>query len=266
MIDILKRSLAPISGEAWKYIDETALMVVKANLSARRLIGLDGPHGWGLGAVNLGRLGIGADHKRNGVSWGLREVLPLVEVRVPFKLDIMELDSVSRGSKDADVDSLEKAAAEIAAFEETAVYKGFPEGGIKGILEVSPHAQVKLPGNFEDFPKALAEAIKTLRKADVDGPFAVVLGTRSYHELIGAAEGYPTFRMVQQMVEGGIHRSPALEGGLVISLRGGDFELTLGQDISIGYAFYNQKTVELYFTESFTSRIFKPEAAIGLKA
>jgi len=51
----------------------------------------------------------------------------------------------------------------------------------------------------------------------------------------------------------------------VLSMRGGDFELTVGQDLSIGYASHDRTTVELYLTESFTFRVLEDKASIYLK-
>ena len=44
--------------------------------------------------------------------------------------------------------------------------------------------------------------------------------------------------------------APALkEGAVLLSTRGGDYELTVGQDLSIGYTAHDRTTVELYLTE-----------------
>ncbi|HPC23846.1 MAG TPA: family 1 encapsulin nanocompartment shell protein, partial [Phycisphaerae bacterium] len=65
---------------------------------------------------------------------------------------------------------------------------------------------------------------------------------------------------------GDILWSPALDGGLLLSKRGGDFEMTVGQDIVIGYAHHDRYKVELYLTESFTFRVLEPLAAVALRA
>jgi uncharacterized linocin/CFP29 family protein len=60
--------------------------------------------------------------------------------------------------------------------------------------------------------------------------------------------------------------APALkEGAVLLSTRGGDYELTVGQDLSIGYASHDRTTVELYLTESFTFRVLEDKAAILLR-
>jgi uncharacterized linocin/CFP29 family protein len=45
---------------------------------------------------------------------------------------------------------------------------------------------------------------------------------------------------------------------------GEDFELTVGQDFSVGYLGHDSQRVRLYLEESFTFRVLSPQAAILL--
>ncbi len=67
------------------------------------------------------------------------------------------------------------------------------------------------------------------------------------------------------MVKGPIVWAPAVDGAAVLILRGGDFELHVGQDFSIGYTIHDETTVSLYLQESFTALVFGPEAAVPLR-
>jgi len=49
-----------------------------------------------------------------------------------------------------------------------------------------------------------------------------------------------------------------------VSRRGGDYELRLGQDLSIGYLTHDADHVELYFTESFTFAVYTAEASVAI--
>lgn len=51
---------------------------------------------------------------------------------------------------------------------------------------------------------------------------------------------------------------------MVLSQRGGDFTLSVGQDLSIGYLDHDADTVNLYLEESFTFQTEEPDAAIAL--
>jgi len=264
MNDLLKRTLAPLTDAAWAEIDEAARRIFQAHLSARTLVDFDGPHGWEHAAVNLGRLELA--RKGEPIPWGIRQVQPLIELRVGFSLTQMEVDNISRGCKDPDLSALEDTVRQVALFEETAIYQGFAPGGIKGILEASGHKPISLPADARQYPKAVAQALRELRQAAIGGPFALVLGTDAYCALMQAGEsGYPPRRIIRDMLGGQILSTAAITGGLVLTTRGGDFELTVGQDLSIGYASHDRDKVELFLTESFTFRVLEPAAAIALK-
>ena len=122
-----------------------------------------------------------------------------------------------------------------------------------------------LPTNVAGYSGAVAHAVSQLRLAGVNGPYALVLGAEAYAAASGGSdEGYPEIRHLERIVDGGIIWAPAIEGGVVLTTRGGDFELDLGQDISIGYASHSSSTVELYFQETFTFRLLAAEAAVPL--
>lgn len=52
----------------------------------------------------------------------------------------------------------------------------------------------------------------------------------------------------------------------MLSKRGGDLELILGQDLAVGYESHSSDKVKLYYTESFTFRILEPAAVIHYDA
>jgi uncharacterized linocin/CFP29 family protein len=87
-MDLLKRKKAPLTEEAWKQVDDEARRVLKLHLAGRKVVDFSGPHGWKLGAVNTGRLKPAGQDTAGGVSYALRQVQPLVELRAPFTMKI----------------------------------------------------------------------------------------------------------------------------------------------------------------------------------
>jgi uncharacterized linocin/CFP29 family protein len=69
---------------------------------------------------------------------------------------------------------------------------------------------------------------------------------------------------VRQLLDGPLVWAPAVNGAVVLSLRGGDFELTVGQDLSIGYLTHSDTTVQLYLQDTLAFRALAPEAAVPL--
>jgi len=266
-MDLLKRELSPVTAEAWQQIDEEARRVLKLHLAGRKLVDFSGPHGWGLGAVNTGRLKQIEDSPIDQVGHAIRDVKQLVELRTPIALPILELDYASRGAQDLDLDPVIAVAERVARAEDTAIFHGFAPGNIQGMIEASPHAAITV-ASVQDWPRAVSAAKEVLRLAGVNGPFALALGSAAYDEVVAAGDdGYPIRERIEEsLVDETLVWAPALRGGAVLlSTRGGDFELTVGQDLSIGYASHDRTTVELYLTESFTFRVLEDKAAIYLK-
>jgi uncharacterized linocin/CFP29 family protein len=263
-MNLLKRELAPITPEAWAAIDAEATRVLKLHLAARKVVDFKGPFGWTHGAVNTGRLSP-LEAVKDGVASRLRVVQPLVELRVPFRMPVGDLDDISRGATDTEFKPLIDAAARVAAAEDGAVFDGWAAAGIQGILQTTEHDPVRYQG-ARALPAAVVEAKEHLRRSGVDGPYALVLGPRIYDQVFSAAEdGFPIRDRIAPLVEQ-IVWAPALDEGALVSKRGGDYEITVGQDLSIGYSRHDEESVELYLTESFTFRCLETTAAVAIRS
>ena len=77
--------------------------------------------------------------------------------------------------------------------------------------------------------------------------------------------GYPLLEHLRKILEGPIVWAPGVEGAVALSLRGGDFVLESGQDLSIGFDSADGDVVRLYLEESFSFHVATPEAAVTLK-
>lgn len=260
----LHRELAPISDAAWAEIEEEASRTLKRYLAARRVVDVAGPKGTAFSAVGTGHT-CPIEAPGAGIRSLLREAQPLVELRVPFTLTREAIDDVERGSDDSDWQPVKDAAKTIAFAEDRAVFEGYAAAGITGLREGSSNAAVPLPADLDAYPEAVAKALNDLRLAGCNGPYALVLGEDAYRAASGGnEEGYPIFHHLERIVDGGVIWAPAIAGGFLMTTRGGDFELDLGQDISIGYLSHSATTVELYLQESFTFRMLTSEAAVTL--
>ncbi|HEX3617757.1 MAG TPA: family 1 encapsulin nanocompartment shell protein [Solirubrobacteraceae bacterium] len=260
----LLRSHAPISELGWEQIDDEAKERLEPALGARRLVDFSGPHGWQHSATNLGRVKPLVDVPVDGVASLERRVLPLVELRADFSVARAELRDIDRGAVDADFDSLDRAAHQIATAENTAVMHGWAEL-IKGIAELAPHQQRALGSDPLNFPQAVSAAVSDLRTSGVGGPYGLALDPEHHRLAIETPErGTLLVEHLGKILDGSVVWTPGLQGGVVISLRGGDFLLESGQDLAVGYDSHDADAVRLYIQESFSFRVATPEAAAAL--
>jgi uncharacterized linocin/CFP29 family protein len=261
----LLRELAPIAPEAWSMIEEEAKRTLKSKLAARKLVDFTGPLGWQASAVNEGRVARVDEALVAGVEARVRKVQPLVELRVPFELQRDELEAAARGAKNPDLDAVRIAANAAATAEDRAVFRGFAAAGIRGMAEAAAGAKLTLSDDYQAYPAVVAEAINRLHTSGVAGPYAIALGPRCYTGLSKTTVGgYPVMEHVRRLLDGPLVWAPAVDGAVVLSLRGGDFELTVGQDFSIGYLEHSAAVVRLYIQESFTFRVLDAGAAVPL--
>jgi uncharacterized linocin/CFP29 family protein len=262
----LLRSQAPITSAGWEQIDEEARERLVVALAARRLVDFGGPHGWTYSATNLGRTESLAAAPCEGVTALRRRVLPLAELRAPFTVAREELRDADRGAAEVDCAALAAAARRLAVAENKAVFHGWPEAGMRGITEASPHPTLPRGENFDDYPSYVAKAVELLLRGGVGGPYGLALGTDDYTGVIETAEhgGYPLFDHLAKILSGPIVWSPGVNGAIVLSQRGGDFLFEVGQDLAVGYDHHDAEAVHLYLEESFSFRVATPEAAVAL--
>jgi len=266
-MNIYKKNLAPLTKEAWDEIAEQASKILKIYLTGREFVDIEGPTGLEQGGISTGRLLVPEKQNQKGIHYGLREFLPFVETRKSFELDIWELDNLSRGAKDIELESLEKAAKEIALFEDNAIYKGFAEGQIKGVENSASRTPVKIPDDPNEFLKSIGSEVIKMKKDGIEEPYSLVINEKKWQDLINLSKGYPILKQLEEIIKGKIvlNHSNNNSNSLLVSERGDDFELTLGQDISIGYESHTNKKVKLFFSETFTFRVLTPEAVSILK-
>jgi uncharacterized linocin/CFP29 family protein len=260
----LHRELAPISDAAWSEIEEETSRTLKRYLAGRRVVNVPTPGGAGLSAIGTGHLRTIAA-PADGVLARQREVKALVELRVPFELDRQAIDDVERGAEDSDWQPAKDAAQKIAFAEDGAIFDGYAAAGIGGIRQGTSNPVMTLPVDVRDYPDVISQALSRLRLVGVNGPYSVLLGADAYTALAETRDyGYPVLEHVKRLVNDQIIWAPAIAGAFVLTTRGGDFDLDIGQDVSIGYSSHSDAAVRLYLQETFTFRLLTAEAAVVL--
>ena len=261
----LHRDLAPISSAAWADMGDEARRTFAARAAARRTVDMPEPAGAEFSALGTGHVSrVAADTP--GVEALQRHVVRVVELRAPFTLQRSEVDSVARGATDADWGPAQDAAAAIARAEDRAAFLGDKESGIQGMLPASTNDPIAMPEDLRDLPAAVAAGVTALRLAEVQGPFDLLLSADLFTKVSETTDhGSPIYDHIKrELKDGSIIWAPALDGALLLSVRGGDFELQLGQDLSIGYLSHDAETIDLYLQETFTFRVSTPEASIAI--
>jgi uncharacterized linocin/CFP29 family protein len=263
----LHRDLAPISEAGWQAVEQEAKGRLTTFLAARKMVDFAGPHGWAHSATNLGRIAAIAAPSE-GVAAAQRHVLPLVELRAEFNVSRVQLDDAERGATDIDLAELDEAVRQVAVGENVVVFHGYQAAGIRGITESTSHEPIVHGDDMEHYPNAVAMATDRLRQTGIDGPYGLAICPTMYTRIVETAEhgGHLLLDHLREILGGPLVWAPGVEDGVVLSLRGGDFILDCGQDLSIGYANHDADVVRLYLEESLSFRVLEPDAAVALVA
>jgi uncharacterized linocin/CFP29 family protein len=260
----LYRDLAPVTESAWSEIELEAVRTFKRHVAGRRVVDVSEPGGPVTAAVSTGRL-INLDSPADGVIAHLRDSRPLVRLRVPFTLFRNEIDDVERGSNDSDWEPVKVAAKKLAFAEDRGIFEGYAPASIEGIRSAASNRPLALPEDPRRIPDVITQALTELRLAGVDGPYSVLLSADAYTKVSESTEhGYPILEHLNRLVDGDIIWAPAIDGAFVLTTRGGDFDLQLGTDVSIGYLDHDADTVQLYLQETLTFLCYTAEAAVAL--
>lgn len=260
----LYRDLAPITESAWAQIEDEATRTFKRHIAGRRVVDVNDAGGPQTAAVSTGRL-TGVKAPAAGVVAELRASQPLVRLRVPFTLSRNEIDAVERGAQDADWDPVKAAAKKLAFSEDRAIFEGYPAASIQGIRAASSNAALTLPEDPRGIPDVISQALSALRLAGVDGPYSVLLSADAYTKVSETSDhGYPIREHLNRLVDGDIIWAPAIDGAIVVTTRGGDFDLRLGTDVAIGYLSHDAENVQLYLQETLTFLNYTAEASVAL--
>src|SRR6478736_4899535 len=140
-----------------------------------------------------------------------------------------------------------------------------PGGPVTAAVSTGHLRDVAPPADPREMPDIISQALSELRLAGVDGPYSVLLSADVYTQVSETTvNGYPIREHLNRLVDGEIIWAPAIDGAFVLSTRGGDFDLQLGTDVSIGYLSHDADTVQLYLQETMTFLCYTAEASVAL--
>jgi uncharacterized linocin/CFP29 family protein len=259
-MDILRRGHAQLSDAVWKELDEAVATAARNVMTARRIATFDGPRGWDYIATPLGTMKACATREGKAVVC-VPEVALLAQLRADFSLPWSAIEAFERGGPALDTAPAEDAAREVGLAEDRLVYSGEPVG--TGFLEDPESSRVRL-GDWSDPVRVIADlvqAVEMLDRLTVPGPYEAVLSPERYYAYLAAANrGYPVPRHTKNIVAE-VHRSLVMQdGGALFSLRGGDFILTVGGDLAVGYRSHDRDALHLFCAETIAPQTLSPDA------
>ena len=233
----LLREIAPVPETAWAEIEAEATRTLRHFLTARRIVDIDGPSGWTKDSVARGRAEdahrFTRRHHRHTCARCNRSssTAPSSHSRAPNSMR-------SSGARSTRISTRCATPRASSRSPKTArCSTGTRPRSIQGIAEATPHDKLPIDDDYRRYPSTVARAVALLQAEGVAGPYAIALGPRCYTGVIETTEmgGYPLLEHLRLIAGGPLQWAPAVDGAVVLSTRGDDFKLTIGQDVAIGY-------------------------------
>lgn len=253
----LAREDAPFGATVWEMLDMAMVEAAKSELTGRRLLEIEGPHGYGLKAIPLQDV-----ETEDGLI--VSESLPLQLIQKSFTLGARDLANYEREEISLSRKIVRETAIACAEMEDEIVFHGVE--GAPGLLTAEDINDFAFsawdePGMAAD---DLIDAVTLLDEAGYHGPYTLALSPGRYNRLLRM---YPRGRQtelehLQMIVTDGIYKAPVLESGGVLLASGRQYaSIVLGQDMTVGFIGPEEGArVAFSISESLALRIRQPRS------
>lgn len=261
-VDYMDREAAPFGADVWSKIDETVVAAARGQVTARRLLEIEGPHGLGLKSVAGPDEDLFCDAE---AAVCVSPVTPVPTIKQGFMLPMRDVAHYETSGVLFNVRSIAAAAISVARREDNLIFNGLPERGIPGLLNVNEAAQIDLQP-WDEPGQAFAnimQAVNVLDEFGLHGPYALALAPSLYNTLFRLyPNGGPTeMEQVQMLVTGGIIRTPTIsQGGVLVAVGRQFMSLVLGQDLITAYVGPTCGEFEFCLLESLVLKVALPQA------
>jgi uncharacterized linocin/CFP29 family protein len=283
MMDYLMRDDAPLTEAEWERLDELVVSTARRLLVGRRFIELAGPVGMGTQVVPLDTI-TGAeacvhdeeDCTCEGEECDIVRVSSRKFVAVPlihkdFMLAWRDVEAAHQFATELELGPAAAAAAFVARAEDELIFRGRPEHGYPGLLNVEGRQSVPL-SDWETSGNALNDVVaagRALADAGFYAPYALVVSP-ALHALLQRVykgSGQLEYKLVKTVADGGIFQSPALvpKQALVISQGTQHLDLAVAQDLVTAYLGPEGMDHRFRALESLVLRLKQPGAVCVLE-
>ena len=256
----LTREDAPFDATIWDMLDTTMTETARGQLTGRRLLPLEGPHGLGLKSITL-------KDARADDDLTVSQTLPVAYIEERFNLGTRDLANFEREGINLDTQPVQDAALACARREDALIFHG--GAGIPGLLNTEGAHEMAL-SDWNEIGSAAADMIQAVTRLDdagFHGPYTLALEPALYNVLL---RRYPQgnqseIEHLRTIITDGIIKAPAMDGGVLLASDSQHASIVLGQDMTIGFIGPAGDEVEFSISESLTVRIRHPQALVILE-
>lgn len=268
---LLNRDDAPIAGKTWEAVDGAVLGAARSQLSARRLLYVEGPFGLGLKSVPLKDRPVEGDEVDERVTLSAGANLALTAVQSAFRLNARDIAAFEQSNVPLDLGEAAAAGIAVARQEDALLFNGARSLHIEGLMNAKgvQSSDLRSWNSVGTAAENVISAATKLDAAGFHGPYALALAPALYNQLFRLnPDGHLTeLDHLRQIATDGVVKAPGIAAGGVLLATGRQFAgIVLGQDIMVGFVGPVGRDYEFTVSESLALRILEAGAVCVLKA
>jgi len=262
---VLNRKDAPFADKVWEKIDQAVVGAAKSQLSARRLLQIEGPYGLGIKSIPGADKPVEAKGLVEGATLASSAETPLVVVQSSFKLAARDVVAFEQTGLPFDLGVVARAAIACARQEDALLYNGVKSLGLDGLLGLKGALSSKLK-NWKEVGSAVEDVIQAVTRLDdagFHGPYALALAPALYNLLYRRyPQGYGTeLEHLKVIASEGVVKAQGINAGGVLLASGPQYAtIVLGQDLMAGYVGPEDGNLLFTVLETIALRCVEPAA------
>jgi uncharacterized linocin/CFP29 family protein len=264
--NFLHRNDAPFGNAVWQKLDEAVIGAASSQLSARRLLMIEGPFGLGFKALPTEDAATS-----ESTDMAASSVVPVAMLRSDFSLGVRDIAAFEQNGIPLPLGPVAESAIEVALMEDDLIFNGSKSVGVKGLLNSDGILSSKL-SDWAEVGTAVDNVIKavtTLDDAGFHGPYAAAFSAKRYNLLF---RKYPNSEMtelshIRQIATEGIFKTSAIRDGGVLIASGSQFaRIVLGQDLMTSFIGPEVGSYQFMVSATGALRLIEPKSVCALKA
>ena len=264
-MEFLNRVNAPFGNGVWSEIDSTLNEFLSKRLNIRGIVDFNENYDYNDDAIST--KAINEVSNKKGLSISTREPIKMAEIKKVFSIPKSVIEDIKRGIEDYDDSSLANAANEFATVENDMILNGLKEANIQGIISNKEVPSLDV-SSTKEILSGVAQSLGVFNKNFVDGNFKLIISNNTLASLYTQFfDGISVKTKIDDILGQGnivVNKDIGDKKALLVSQRGGDFELFSGLDVSLGFEKETKDDIELFLIQTSAFRITGPEGAVLL--
>lgn len=250
----------PLSNNALNFLKDTIRAVIETKSSTRKFIKSnreDGP------SPILEKVDIGSKNSSDA-TLSYYNYARTAEGETTFSLTRDDVELLELGVESIDTNSMEEAVNSLIVTEESLVYNGNSEIGVKGILPSLSTSPIKVAHDPQSIIDGILLGAVELRHGYIGKPLVLVVGfdfLQFTSQIVGSKV---LASLIEEELENEIIVSDILKGALLVQHNSGNLVMNRTKDMEVSFLYQDAKGYHFKINNAFSIQVLDERTAIPI--